>query len=174
MNSSVDSNIRVTGTMFDYFHICRRKMWLFSKQMNMENISGNADVIKGKLLHETRFQRETRREISYDNSAFDFVKVKDQIVVHEIKKSKVFEEAHIWQLKFYIYQLREQGVPCRMGVMHYPTAMRKVDVDFTEADAEYIEQSQHEIRNILSKAYPPKKLERKRCTKCAYFDFCYV
>lgn len=97
--------VHITGAMIDYYHICRRKLWLFSKQLNMENISGNADVIKGKIMHETRFQRESKREMAYDQAAFDFIRTKNGVVVHEIKKSKAFEEAHIWQLKYYIYQL---------------------------------------------------------------------
>ena len=52
--------LRITGTMVSYYFVCRRKLWLFSKGLNLENVSGNVDVIKGRVLHEERFQRRQK------------------------------------------------------------------------------------------------------------------
>jgi CRISPR-associated exonuclease Cas4 len=52
--------------MVAYFFICQRKLWLFSKGLNLENVSGNVDVIKGRVLHENRFKRESQKEIAFD------------------------------------------------------------------------------------------------------------
>lgn len=163
----------VTGVVFSYFYICHRKMWLFCKGLNQENVSGNPDVVKGELLHESRFKRQTNKEMGFDRVKVDFLKFGDQVYVHEIKKSKKFEEAHKWQLKYYIYTLQNKGINCSAGVIHYPESMRKVDVEFIEKDKETINEILAEIQQILAQDSLPKKLSKKFCSRCAYFDFCY-
>ncbi|GAW93391.1 CRISPR-associated protein Cas4 [Calderihabitans maritimus] len=165
---------RITGTLVSYYFICRRKLWLHAKGLNLENVSGNADVIKGRILHETRFKRESSRNFDFDNVKIDFFKYGDQVYVHEVKKSKKFEEAHIWQLKYYIYTLQNRGVNCSAGVLHYPANMRKVDIQLTEKDKDLLEQALEDIQHILQEDHPPARLDKKFCRKCAYFDFCYV
>jgi len=140
----------------------------------MENVSGNTDVIKGRVLHESRFKLEPNKNMGFDNVKIDFLRYGDEIFVHEVKKSNKFEEAHIWQLKYYIYHLQSKGVNCSSGVLHYPNNMRKVEVEFTAKDRILLEQALEEIQEILKKEVPPEKLARKMCTRCAYFDFCYA
>ena len=41
---------KVTGTMVYYYFVCKRKLWYFSNEINME--SENESVILGKLLDE--------------------------------------------------------------------------------------------------------------------------
>jgi CRISPR-associated exonuclease Cas4 len=142
--------------------------------MNMENISGNTDVIKGRVLHESRFKRETSKNMDFDRVKIDFLRYGDEVFVHEIKKSKKFEDAHIWQLKYYIYHLQTRGVNCSCGVLHYPNNMRKVEVEFTQQDRVLLEQALAEIQEIQKNQVPPTRLARKMCTRCAYFDFCYA
>ncbi len=166
--------LSITGAMVSYVFICHRKLWLFSKGLNLENISGNVDVIKGKVLHESRFQRESRKEVAFDTVKIDFLRFGDQVFVHEIKKSKKFEKAHIWQLKYYIYLLRKRGVNCSSGVIHYPASMRKVEVEWEESDDLSIKQVLKDIEMILRESFPPSILNKKMCSRCAYFDFCYA
>ncbi|SHH08540.1 CRISPR-associated exonuclease, Cas4 family [Thermosyntropha lipolytica DSM 11003] len=173
-NSPEVQELAITGTMVSYFFICHRKLWLFAKGINMENVSGNADVIKGKILHEARFKHERNREITFDTVKIDFLRFNDQVYVHEIKKSKKFEEAHIWQLKYYIYYLQCQGVNCFSGVIHYPASMRKVNVEFDANDRIQLMQVLKGIQEILKKPILPPKKTKKFCSRCAYFDFCYA
>jgi CRISPR-associated exonuclease Cas4 len=164
----------ITGTMVAYFHICHRKLWLFSKGLNLENISGNVDVIKGKILHESRFTRETHKEVSFDTIKIDFLRYGDQVYVHELKKSKKFEDAHIWQLKYYIYLLQQKEVNCSSGVIHYPTSMRKVEVELSLEDKSQIKHALARIGEITGSPALPRKVQKKMCSRCAYFDFCYA
>lgn len=167
-------NLNITGTMVAYYFICHRKLWLFSKGLNMENVSGNVDVIKGKVLHENRFKREINKEIDFDNVKIDFLKYGDQVYVHEVKKSKKFEDAHIWQVKYYIYTLQSRGINCSSGVLHYPKTMRKEDVEFTEEDRLLLEKALQGVKEIQNKSIPPERISKKMCSRCAYFDFCYI
>lgn len=162
----------ITGTLVAYYFICQRKLWLHAKGLNLENISGNADVIKGQVLHESRFMRESHKEYDFDRAKIDFLKYDDEVIVHEIKKSKKFEEAHIWQLKYYIYTLQLKGIQCTTGVIHYPNSMRTVDVEFTQEDSQALVAALREIQSILSQPKPPVCLKKRFCFKCAYYDFC--
>jgi len=166
--------LRVTGTMVSYYYICHRKLWFFSKGLNLENVTGNVDVIKGKVLHESRFKREANREISFDTVKIDFLRFGDEVFVHEVKKSKKFEEAHRWQLKYYIFVLKNKGMNCSSGIIHYPASMRKVNVEFSQEDYKKMEQILTSITYIVRDTHPPGRLDKKMCTRCAYFDFCYV
>ena len=163
----------ITGTMVAYYFNCQRKLWLFSKGLNLENISGNVDVIKGKILHESRFKRETHKEFAFDTVKIDFLRFGEQVFVHEVKKSKKFEKAHVWQLKYYIYLLRGQGVNCSSGVIHYPASMRKVEVTWEDDDNLCMEHALKSINQVVEEPVPPAVLNKKMCSRCAYFDFCY-
>lgn len=164
----------ITGTMVAYFFICQRKLWLFSKGLNLENISGNVDVIKGKILHESRFKRESHKEFAFDTVKIDFLRFGEHVFVHEVKKSKKFEKAHIWQIKYYIYLLRKQNINCSSGVIHYPATMRKVEVEWKESDDLHMEQTLKDVNLTMRRSVPPAVLNKKMCSRCAYFDFCYA
>lgn len=166
--------VNITGVLVSYYFICQRKLWLHAKGLDLENVTGNANVIKGKILHETRFPREHERDVQIDSVRIDFLKFGDEVVVHEVKKSRKFEDAHLWQLKYYIYVLRQKGVKCSRGVLHYPASMRRVEVEVTPDDEKSIEEALGEIREILGRKLPPLAKKRKFCQRCAYWDFCAV
>jgi len=166
--------IGITGALMSYYFVCHRKMWLHAKGFDLENVTENINVIKGKILHETRFPRERERERQIDNIKIDFLKYGDEVVVHEVKKSRKFENAHLLQLKYYIFVLKRKGVSCWRGVIHYPASMRKVEVRMTADDEKAIEKAINEIKEILSRQAPPRVKKRKFCLQCAYWDFCAV
>ena len=37
-----------TGTHFNYYHICRRKLWLFANGINMEHVSDTVRNVWGR------------------------------------------------------------------------------------------------------------------------------
>ena len=46
----------VTGTHFNYYQLCHRKLWLFSNGINMEQESDL--VYEGKLVHEYCYRKK--------------------------------------------------------------------------------------------------------------------
>ena len=48
----------------------------------------------------------------------DFIKEHQEL--HEIKKSKAIEEAGIWQVKYYLYYLKQRGVKGLTAKIDYP------------------------------------------------------
>ena len=98
--------MRITGTMVYYYFVCRKKLWYFCHEINME--SENEDVMLGKLIDENSYSREDKH-INIDNIInIDFINTKNEL--HEIKKSRSIEEANIWQMKYYLYYLSERGI----------------------------------------------------------------
>ena len=93
-------NPKVNGTKISYYFICHRKLWLFDRQLQFE--SDFSAVEEGKFISETTYPNE-RHEIQLSEGAvLDFYDQHHK-VVHEVKKSDKMEEAHLWQLKYYLY-----------------------------------------------------------------------
>ncbi len=163
---------KLTGTKIAYYIVCKRKLWLFSNHITFESSSELVGI--GKLISETSFKRERQKEILLgDTVKIDFVRIGDEVVIHEVKKSRKLEEAHIWQVKFYIYTLKKMGVECTSGVIHYPKLLRKIDVGLEKEDEKMIEKIREDTRKLLKGEIPPP-IKVSYCKKCAYYQFCYV
>lgn len=91
----------ITGMMIYYYFVCKRKLWYFCHELNMEN--ENENVVIGKILDENSYSRETKHINIDDTITIDFIKEKN--IIHEVKKSRAIEEAGIWQTKYYLYYL---------------------------------------------------------------------
>ena len=44
----------ITGTMFYYYFVCKRKLWYFSQNIEMEQNSSNVEI--GKFIDENYFE----------------------------------------------------------------------------------------------------------------------
>ena len=164
--------MRITGTHFNYYLICHRKLWLFANGINMES---NSDLVyEGKLLHETSYPRrsEKYREIELEGIKIDYFDPKNK-VVHEIKKSDKHEEAHEWQVKYYLYVLEQNGVNAT-GLLEYPRLHKTDEVLLTAPDREAIGEMMVEIKKIINREDCPERISKSRCKNCSYFDFCYA
>jgi len=164
--------MNITGTHFNYFIICRRKLWLFANGFQMEHTSDL--VYEGNLIHETSYpQRTTKfREIEIDGVKVDFYDPKEK-VIHEIKKSDKHEEAHEWQLKYYLYVLQQAGIDCIYGILEYPKLRRTIEVYLSDVDRDLIKEYRETIQQVIQADECPSKIPRTRCSKCSYFDFCW-
>jgi len=49
-------SIRFTGTEVNYYFLCKKKLWYFSHDIQIEQ--GSDAVYLGKLIHENSYQRE--------------------------------------------------------------------------------------------------------------------
>lgn len=162
----------ITGTHFNYFLICHRKLWLFANGITMESTSDL--VYEGKLLHETSYPRRSEKyqEIAIDGIKLDFYDAKNK-VVHEIKKSDKHEDAHVWQVKYYLFVLEQNGVLGATGILEYPRLHKTEEVFLTSADRENIAEMITKIETIIRQDNCPERLPKSRCKNCSYFDFCW-
>lgn len=163
----------ITGTHFNYYHICHRKLWLFANGINMEHTSDL--VYDGKLIHENSYPQRPERyeELEIEGCKIDFYDAKNKIV-HEIKKSDKVEMAHEWQLKYYIYILEQNGIEGVTGILEYPTLRQTQKIELSDIDRQTIEIIKEEIKKMISSETCPTPIENKICKKCSYYDFCYV
>lgn len=164
--------MQITGTHFNYYLICHRKLWLFANGVNMEQTSDA--VYQGKLIHENSYKQRSERfkEIAIEGIKIDYFDSKNN-VVHEIKKSDKKEEAHSWQIKYYLYVLEQNGINAT-GVLEYPKLRKTMEVLLSEPDRKYIEDSIKKIEDIIEASSCPQRIQKSKCKNCSYFDFCYA
>ncbi|WP_308575695.1 CRISPR-associated protein Cas4 [uncultured Fusobacterium sp.] len=160
----------ISGTMFYYYFVCKRKLWFFANEIQLEN--ENEDVIIGKLIDENSYSRELKHILIDNTVNIDFIK--EWKILHEVKKQKSIEEAGIWQLKYYIYFLKERGINIEKGILDYPKLKKRQEIFLSKEDEERIENILLEIREIINLKLPPKLEKLKICRKCAYFEYCYI
>jgi CRISPR-associated exonuclease Cas4 len=165
--------MNITATHINYSMVCRRKLWLFSNGISMEHTS---DIVaEGKLIHETSYPQRAERytELTIDGSVIDFYDANNK-VIHEIKKSDKMEKAHEWQVKYYIWLLKKNGIEGVTGILEYPKLRETTKVELTGEDETYLEKSVEEIAQIADSETCPQRIEAKICKSCSYYEFCYV
>ena len=163
----------ITGTHFNYYLICHRKLWLFANGFQMEHTSDL--VYEGSLIHETTYTHrpEKFKEIEINGVKVDFYDPKEQ-VIHEVKKSDSHEEAHEWQLKYYIFVLQNAGIDCRYGLLEYPRLRITREVVLSDPDRLTIQTYRRHINSIVENSRCPKTIARSKCKNCSYYDFCWA
>ena len=162
-------NLIFTGTQINYYFVCHRKLWLFSRDIRFE--SENEYVQLGRLLDETSYKRN-KKQIEVGPIKIDFIDRKG--VIHEIKKSNKIENAHVYQLKYYILTLKKMGAENITGEINYPK-LKKKEAVFLEPDDELeFERIFSDIEKILDQSKPPGALKKTICNKCAYYEFCFA
>ena len=167
------STMNLTATHINYFMICKRKLWLFANGINMEHTS---DIVaEGKQIHETTYPQRPERysELEIDGSVIDFYDAKNKII-HEIKKSDKMETAHEWQVKYYMWLLKKNGVEGVTGILEYPKLRETTKVELTDEDTFFLEKIVVDIEQIVTSETCPQGIETKICKNCSYYEFCYV
>lgn len=164
--------MQITGTHFNYYQICYRKLWLFANGINMENTSDT--VYDGKLIHESSYPQRSEHyeEVEIDGIKVDYYDAKNK-VIHEIKRSNKVEKAHEWQLKYYIYVFERNGIEGCSGILEYPTQRVTKKVVLTDEDREHIRIIEREIQQIIESNNCPEIRRKSLCRSCSYCDFCY-
>ena len=128
-------------------------------------------VALGKLLHQGSYKRE--KELKLGRISLDFVKKRGIIVIHEVKKSRKLEKAHIYQLLYYLYYLKQKGIEA-VGEINYPLLRKKEKIELKDEHEREIKEILSEIASIIRMKKPPKPKKKKYCRKCSYFELCWV
>lgn len=162
-----------TGTHFNYYQVCKRKLWLFANGINMEHTSDL--VYDGKLIQGTSYPQRSERyeELEMDGIKIDFYDARNK-VIHEIKRSDKVERAHEWQVKYYIHVLERNGVEGVTGILEYPALRHTSQVVMTDEDRKKILEMEKDIEKIIYSEECPPVINAKICRSCSYYEFCYV
>ena len=160
----------ITGTAINYLYICERKLWFFQNHLEMEHTSEY--IALGQLLHEDTYPREKRREWLIDGRVrIDFVD-KDGIL-HDIKSGPAMETAHVMQLCYYLYLLKQKGITERKGVINYPRQRRTTEVELTADRERELETAIEQVTQIAALPTPPHADYMKICKSCSYQELCW-
>lgn len=162
--------MQITGIMIYYYFVCKRKLWYFLNQINMEQ---NSELVSiGKILDETTYRKE-KKGILIDNTInVDFIE--NGAILHEVKKTKSIESASIWQIKYYMYYLSEKEIENIQAEINYPLLRKTEQIILEENDRKILKTVTQEIEKLQKSEKIPEKINSKICKNCAYFDLCYV
>lgn len=165
------SEVNVTGTLIWYYFICKREVWLMSRQLEPDQDQSNIDL--GRFLHEQSYQKD-KKEVSLGNIVIDIIKKENgQLVVGEVKKTSKFKESARMQLLYYLKQLKDRGIQAT-GSLAFPKEKKKEEVILTEEDEKRLEAVVNDILRIIYLEKPPKVEKIPFCKNCAYNELCYA
>lgn len=170
----------INATLINLYRVCSRECWLHANGINMEQTS---DLVSdGKVIEEEsylqRSEKYTQIELSHNLNGItligkiDFFDTKNKIV-HETKRSNKVKDAHIWQVKFYLWLLKLQNIPVAKGIIEYPKLKEREEVFIEEMDIIYLENIVDEIKSLLESSICPPVINARICRSCSYYDFCY-
>jgi CRISPR-associated exonuclease Cas4 len=143
-------------------------------------------VALGRLLDEGTYTRDEKHLLleaeapdgTHLVGKIDRMKLR-QGVLHETKKGRSCEEAHHWQVRFYLWLLylngvtRADGQPFT-GQLDYPLLKRTETVLLDASHRIELAQLVKDLRTLAVKESPPPTLtNRTFCTKCAFEELCF-
>ena len=170
MEKYLEDELLIRGIEINYFYICKTKLWYFVKGITMEQDSDFVDL--GKFLHEKSYFGE-EKEVQIGSIKIDFIKKRNIIEIHEVKKGKAMEKAHIMQVLYYIYYLNKLEIKAK-AILHYPKLKEIKEIELKENDKEEILSAIKEIERIKSLKNPPTPVYQKICKNCAYYELCFI
>lgn len=160
----------INGMHIYYYFVCRKKLWYYLHGLNMED--ENEDVLLGKLLDENSY-KQSDKHIQIDG-VINIDYIAEQNIIHEVKKSRSIEEAGIWQVKYYLYYLKNKGILDLKGQIDYPLLRKSKKVELSEDDEKALDAICQEIIELSESENIPQMTDKKICKKCAYYEFCYI
>ena len=175
----------ITGMVLGYFLICPRKAWFSHQGLWMEHESES--VLIGRHLDTQSYSRELK-QIDLEAELEDGTRLKGRVdwielregILHETKLGRSCEEAHKWQLRFYLLLLKlthaenNPGTGFR-GEINYTRLKKKVPVELDRNSQQTLLAKIQELKILLHQADIPEIFpKRSFCRKCAFEELCYT
>lgn len=161
---------KVQGIKFNYYFICKRKLWLFHNGISMESTSDR--VAQGKVVHENSYMRKEKSKEKLIDSMIK-IDIIEGNEIREVKISSKMMDSDRMQLLYYLYYLRKSGIE-KVGTLNYVNE-KKVEKVILDGNGErQVEEALIGIRKILSLEFPPPVCSYKYCKSCSYYEYCYI
>ena len=112
----------------------------------MELESDSNLVLLGKLLHEHSYKRKLK-EVGIGRIKIDFIEKAREI--HEVKRSRKIESAHVYQLLYYIYFMKKFTKKVMHGILHYPLLKKKISVELTQEKEREMQDLLTDVANVV-------------------------
>lgn len=157
----------IGGLHIQYYVVCQRKLWLYSKQIGFE--TEHERVIEGTLLHEKSYPRKDK-ELAIGDAVVDVI---DGEYIQETKLSSKMQKADEWQLLYYLYLLKLRGIE-KKGKIAYTKEKKIVEVVLTEEKEKELKKKIASVYRVMESGTAPKFKKLPYCKNCAYYDFCFA
>ncbi|MCD6535564.1 MAG: CRISPR-associated protein Cas4 [Thaumarchaeota archaeon] len=165
----LESGKIITGTIVWYYFICKREVWLMSRELAPDQDFAPLEI--GRAIHEIYYERD-RKELSLEGIKLDVVRSRKGLVF-EVKTSSRFLQAAKFQLLYYLYRLEKLGVKMR-GEIRIPKERKRIIVELNDESRRELLKVLREIREIVGMEKPPKPIKTHYCRRCAYKEFCWI
>lgn len=160
------------GTLINYYLHCKRQCYLHAHNIKCED---NSELVKiGKYLHDERSKTVEKSKAEKSEILLGSIKI-DSIegdYVVEYKKKNSDEKAAKAQLLFYLYTLKQKGI-IKKGILKFKESRDDILVELTEENENYIRDLIQKVEKVISSDKIPDVLNKPKCKKCAYYDYCY-
>lgn len=184
-SASTPSGPRIGGMLVGYYAVCPRKAWYSMRGLWMEQES--EAVAMGRLLDRTSYRRRNRPAL-ITAEAPDGTPLVAKIdgadlragVLHETKKGRACEDAHLLQVRFYLWVLALSGVTGPggrplTGQLDYPALRRTERVELRPEGEEELARIVGALSDLSRQTAPPERHPRRSfCRRCAFEDLCYA
>ncbi len=171
VNLRLPSGEYISGTMVWYYFICKREVWLSSRNLMPDQDAEPLDI--GRAVHETYYKR-ARKEVSLEGAKMDIIsEYNGKIVVKEVKTSSKYLKSARFQLLYYLYRLKLEGIDA-IGEILIPRERKRIKVILNIKSEEELERALNEIRELVNEEKPPPPKKTPFCRRCAYNEFCWV
>ena len=166
---SREPDVRITGLMVQYYHVCKRELWFMSRDIDINRETTN--IQRGTHVDETSYQ-DARRSFMIGNRIQ--LDVLDSGDIMEVKASSALEKPARMQLLFYLWFLREIHDVEKDGVLAYPTERSREPVTLDPETTEKIEETISGILDVVTQEHPPALEKKPYCESCLYQDICWM
>jgi len=161
----------IKGTLVHYYTFCQRRCFLHAHNITCED---NSELVKiGKFFHEERAEQKNLQkdilELELEGIKIDQI---DDKYVTEFKKKNSDTEACKMQLLYYLYILVKYGVK-RKGKLVFKESKKSIEVILGDEERKNIEMIVRDIERLLESEEIPPVINKPKCKKCAYYEFCY-
>ena len=164
--------MKVNGTLVNYFFHCKRQCYLHGNRLNLEDNSENVKI--GKAIHKEKEAKSKNKEIAIDNIRID--KLTNEYLV-EIKKSDADVEACKLQLLYYLKIIKDKGID-RKGKLEFVEKNKGNNkilyFDLNDQLLKKLDEFVYEIEALIQSDEIPEVLNKGKCKKCAYYEYCYI
>lgn len=166
---SREPDVRITGLMVQYYHVCKRELWFMSRGIDIDRETTN--IQRGTHVDETSYQDARRSFMVGNRIQLDVLESGD---VMEVKVSSALEKPARMQLLFYLWFLREVHGVEKDGVLAYPTERSRESVTLDSETTEAVEETVAGILDIVAREQPPPLEKKPYCDSCLYQDICWM
>lgn len=164
-----EPEIRITGLMVQYYHVCSRELWFMSRGIDIDREAEN--IQRGTHIDETSYRSKRKSYIIDDRIQLD---VLDSGAIMEVKASSKLEKPARMQLLFYLWYLREIHGITKEGILAYPAERSRDRIKLDESSVKTIEATIRGILEVVSKDSPPELDQKPVCEACLYQEFCWM